>query len=199
MLRLRYIMPKIERTLLYKHDLVAIQEADVDASTTITQLPAPMLDLLRKVGPIELTEMRLRLARGDRCYVAYQYDGQIAHYSWVQLVGRHHAEPAGVWYEIGELEAWIYDCRTEERQRGKHIYPKVLARILTDLKSARIRTAYIYTTRSNTPSQHGIERTGFVLTRQLLSIRVGSKARLISQAAEESADEPYLKEESTLY
>lgn len=177
------LLPKIEQTLLYRHDLRTTREPDLAAGMKIEQLSEATTALLRQVGPTNSREVRERVERGDSCYIVRLANGQTVHYAWVQRSGRHHMEPAGIWQTTADKEAWIYDCRTAEHARGKHIYPSVLAHILVDLKGDGVEVVRIYTTRSNVASQHGIVRAGFLPVTRYTSLRLGSRAVLLSRAS----------------
>jgi hypothetical protein len=185
---LRNLLPWIETTLMYRHDLAEVPGLQPDVRFETQALLAPRLDLLREIGPVDAGELAKRVARGDLCHVARLDGGRPVHFAWVQRTGRHHMEPAGVWFNVEATQAWIYDCYTAEWGRGRGVYTGVLAAILTGLQQSGARAACIYTTQSNTASQRGIDRVGFQLTDRFRSFRAGSRAALIGKIAVQPQD-----------
>jgi RimJ/RimL family protein N-acetyltransferase len=81
-------------------------------------------------------------------------------YGWVAFT----PEPVGdlgFSFRVGPDEAYIYDCATRPRYRGRGYYPALLRYVLADLRGGACRRAWIATAPGNAPSQHGIIRAGF--------------------------------------
>jgi hypothetical protein len=184
------LLPRVERTLLYTHDMLVIPESRLDATMKVERLSTDTEDLLSRIGHVNPREIRQRMLRGDRCYLVRLGDGSPVHHAWVQTSGRHYLQPAGVHHATEHTQAWIYDCRTAEQARGKGIYTAILTRILADLKFAGFRGARIYTTRSNVASRHGIVRAGFTLETLYRSLRIGPWAVLLSRGQVQSLSGP---------
>src|SRR5262249_4078985 len=106
------------------------------------------------------SELERRLSRGDRCYGA-AVDGRFAHFSWVQVSGRHRLFDAGRSVSIAARHSWIYNCHTASWARGRRAYPLTLTRILNDALTDPAATVWIYTSTTNIASQRGIESVGF--------------------------------------
>jgi len=130
------------------------------------------IPLLTAISAPDLKQAELRLERGDRCYLA-RLDGRIAHHSWVQTSGVHPITEAGLEHPVAPHEFWIYHCHTADWARGHKLYPSALARILGEHFGSGFKTAWIYTQDFNAVSQHGIERSQFVRTSIMRSVRAG--------------------------
>jgi hypothetical protein len=143
-----------------------------DRGVSLAVLLASGIGTLAEIGAADLELARERFARGDLCYVA-NLGGVPVHHSWVQRSGIHPIDDAGLETRVRERECWIYNCHTTAAARGRRIYPLVLSRIVEDLRGAGVRTAGIYTTRSNVPSQKGIERAGFHTVFAARAVRLG--------------------------
>jgi RimJ/RimL family protein N-acetyltransferase len=117
----------------------------------------------------KIRQFLARLDHGDQCFLAW-LDEELVHYSWVQTQGIHSIMPAGMKQEISPGEFWIYDCRTAELARGKHVYPFVLVSLLQEFFQKGFRKTHIYTTKDNLASQKGILRAGFQLYKTIKAI-----------------------------
>ena len=163
----------LESTHVYRltrHDPIADVVPAIDVR--YEQLDEAGLDQLATLGPLDRDECEARLARGDGCYAAFAEDG-LAHYSWVQRAGIHPIDAAGLDVEIAPHELWIFNCRTSEAHRGQSLYPAMLQHLVLDHFDLGFETAWIYTSKDNVASQHGIERVGFVQVDTLRALRIG--------------------------
>jgi glycosyltransferase involved in cell wall biosynthesis len=174
------LLPRIETTLQYEHDLSAVPIHPLDPTMTVELLSAETVGSLSEIGPIDFREIRERVARGDRCYLVRHESGRLVHHAWVQRSGRHYIQPAGIRQLTQEGQAWIYDCRTREDMQGRHIYRHVLGIILSDLRRDGARSAQIYTRLANVASQRGIAAADFVPSMLYWSLRAGPWAVLLS-------------------
>ena len=168
----------LERTYLYSRSALAPTPITVssDVELRIAPIRASEAHLLAALGPPDVAEWNLRFKRGDECFGAW-VEGQLAHYSWVQLAGEHPISAAGVEVKVQDAEFWIYNCRTSDAHRGKRIYPRTLQHIALEYFRAGKRAGWIYTTFDNVASQHGIERAGFFKMRTLHALRLGRHYR----------------------
>lgn len=169
-----------DRTLLYRRvvDDGPHPRAAVCNGLEISLLSASELDELTSLGPVDVDEIGHRIDRGDRCYGA-RLAGELVHYSWVQHLGSHAIESAGLDIPIPDRELWIYNCRTSERHRGRGIYPQTLDHIVMDAFAAGANCAWIYAAESNVPSQRGIARAGFTFVATLRAVRFGPYVRAL--------------------
>lgn len=115
---------------------------------------------LCQVGPIEMDDLRERLARGDWGYLA-TLDGRPAGYCWIQFSGVHRVSQAGIDRAIPPGENMVYNGRTAEFARGQRVYPLILVRILEDLFSAGHMSAWGYVNSDNEASMRGLAKLGF--------------------------------------
>jgi hypothetical protein len=172
---LRLLTCRIETTLIYCHDLHAIPQVSDNSSLSIRELTEAEVTVLLDVGHIDIDEARLRLQRGDICVLCFA-ENRLAHYSWIQIRGRHPITSARQSCDVTSRQIWIYNCRTAEWARGRRIYPAVLSFILSKYKQQSAAIAWIYTTKWNEASQRGIERSGFRVQGCLRAIVLGPVA-----------------------
>jgi len=167
-----YARLRISETYLYSHDLAVIPTVPADPACLVRLLGIDELALLLEVHPLDLPGLRSRLERGFACYAAF-LDGRIAGYGWAQPLGKHFLRDVARWREVRPKEFWIYHCRTAPWARGRRAYPFILMRMLEDYRRQGFERAWIYTGKTNVPSQKGIERAGFVLRERLPALEVG--------------------------
>ena len=161
----------IIKILLYNHVLHDIPSITPTIPCEVNLLDESQLPRLHEVWPVPLDEMKVRLKRGDQCYVA-SVDGKLAHYSWAQFSGAHLIQDVGQMAAIEAGHCWIYHCRTAQEFQGRGIYPHVLSKMIAECKARGLLKAWVYTSPENIASQKGILRAGFTLSRRLVSIRL---------------------------
>jgi RimJ/RimL family protein N-acetyltransferase len=83
-------------------------------------------------------------------------DGQTAHRSWLFWSVRLTRQCG-----FDARAPVIGDCHTEERFRGRAIYPKVLRYIARDVAERGAAAVYVLVSPANLPSVRGIEKAGF--------------------------------------
>jgi hypothetical protein len=173
----------VERTYLYKRSVDDAMPVELPAApdVCIERIAPAQIHVLSALGSPDPDDWRQRLDRGDGCYGAW-VGGELAHASWVQTSGGHPVAAAGIdlWIRIGEL--WIYNCRTADAHRGKHLYPRTLQRIAHDYFVAGAIDAWIYASADNAASQRGIIRAGFVKHQTLRALRFGRRYRRLIDA-----------------
>jgi CelD/BcsL family acetyltransferase involved in cellulose biosynthesis len=166
-----------ERTYLYRLE----RERGPRAAAAPQGLRIAVIDdrsiaCIGAVGPVELDACRARLARGDKCYGAW-LGNELVHTSWVQSVGDHPIDSAGITVPIAPREFWIYNCRTADAHRGKGIYAQTLTRIAADHFAGDATRGWIYNAEGNAASQRGIARVGFERYDTLRALRFGRRVR----------------------
>lgn len=163
---------------LYDQDLSEIPLVESRQPCTLTKASAGDMRPFKQIRSMrseKVEQFTRRFERGDRCYLA-ALDGKFVHYSWVQTQGKHPISGVKL-HTIRPGEIWIFDCRTADWARGRHIYPYVLTTILQEFKQAgNYHTAWIYTSDTNIASQKGIQRAGFTLRRKLKAIHLANRA-----------------------
>jgi len=104
-----------------------------------------------------------RLGLGDELYLGYS-NGALVHAAWVARRERVYATEIRRELRVGEKTAYIYDCFTAPKARGRGIYPTVLKHIMRHLFAVDgIDSVAIACPGDNAASRRGIERAGFTL------------------------------------
>lgn len=113
--------------------------------------------------PEAISQHKKRYSDGEVCYIAY-WGGRCVHRSWVRVT------PGMAWalypffkIRLGADSVLVHACATDEKFRGRGIYPAVLSKIIQDFQGKRI---YISASIENNSSRKGIERAGFRLVKQ---------------------------------
>lgn len=165
----------IETTLMYEfragEELPSVPFAE---GVTVRRLTPAGAKVLLDVPGERTAETLSRLQSGDVCYVAF-LDGKLAHHSWVRRSGVQSVSEAGRRYPVAPGEFWIYHCWTASWARGKRIYPSVLVHAIAEHLQEGYTRARIYTSTTNTASQHGITRSGFRYEGKLRAFRFGPR------------------------
>jgi RimJ/RimL family protein N-acetyltransferase len=172
----------IETTHLYLLTAPPLARAVV-AGVQVAPIERHVIASVAALGPCDPEDCDRRLERGDLCYGAW-VDGELAHYSWVQLTGEHPIRSAGIAIAIEPGDRWIYNSRTSERFRGRGVYPAVLQYVATEQLAAGASCVWIYTSESNARSMHAIEKAGFRLWQTLHALRFGRRFRALGDARE---------------
>jgi RimJ/RimL family protein N-acetyltransferase len=159
----------VEHTYLYElRSPHAVAPVDLD----VEELAPERLHHLGEIGPFSGEEAMARVRRGDRCYAVWR-DGELAHYSWVQLTGTHAIDAAALTVPVTPGELWIYNCRTAERYRGRGYYPSTLRTIVDRSFAEGFTRACIYAADTNVASLRGISRAGFKRIATLRALHIG--------------------------
>jgi ribosomal protein S18 acetylase RimI-like enzyme len=107
---------------------------------------------------IEKKQVLQRLAAG-RCFTAWA-DGVIAAYCWVsttqECIGELEHE-----IHLPPGEAYIWDCATLPRFRGKHLYGALLSHIISQLHCEGVQRIWIGASLDNRPSLRAFAHAGF--------------------------------------
>jgi ribosomal protein S18 acetylase RimI-like enzyme len=101
-----------------------------------------------------------RLARGNRCYIA-EDAGTVAAYGWLST-GREQVPEFDRAVRPGRHEAYIWDCLTSPKCRGRGLMPAILRRLCADLARQGLRRAWAVILADNYPSQRAFARAGFI-------------------------------------
>jgi hypothetical protein len=165
------MIPRLQCTLIYAHDLSKIPTIELAEECSVRQIGPDELHFLEHIWKHDPDELRARLKAGGLCYTIFM-GGRPAHYSWVQSSGIHPILDAGTEIAIEDGDLWIYHCRTAAWARGRRLYPFALSQILRDFKHAGFRRGWIYTTAENAASQNGIKAAGFLPVRRLRAFRI---------------------------
>jgi hypothetical protein len=86
---------------------------------------------------------------------------EIAHIAWLLPPSAAAMEVPQI-LQLGEDEAEITCCETPPGWRGKGMYPFAIRQIAAVARSAGIRRLYMKTSETNTASQRGIIKAGFL-------------------------------------
>lgn len=115
--------------------------------------------LTQAMGKRSLMPVQRRFAAGKHCYVA-RVAGEIAAYGWVtfeeEVIGELRLR-----LRMGPGEAYIWDCATLPAYRGQRLYPALLSHVVSELRAARLRLAWIGANTENVASQKGFILAGF--------------------------------------
>jgi len=128
------------------------------------------LKTVRDINTVKLEQFQNRYNHGDICFAAKTGRKHIA-YAWVRLHGFMNVLSTKKSYPIAESCFWIFDCRTNENYRGMGIYPWLLSRILR-FYSSTYKYAYMDTVKSNKASIKGILKSGFLLCKKVILIKI---------------------------
>jgi hypothetical protein len=101
-----------------------------------------------------------RVECGDLLGVITHRD-QVVHRALVQTRGPAQLEGYRRGFSLQTSQAFIHSCETAGDHRGHSLYPHMLGCILSWLKDAHYKEAWISCVRSNAASIRGIEKAGF--------------------------------------
>jgi len=118
------------------------------------------IDALRAAMNLPTTEPIEQRFRGRRRCFSLKVEGQIACYGWVtqgvECVGELERQ-----FNLGDDEAYIWDCATLPAWRGQRLYSALLSQILHQFHAEGIRRLWIGASQQNAPSVQGIANAGF--------------------------------------
>ncbi len=127
-------------------DFTELGPNEVGGLASAMNLPSPK--------PIEQ-----RLQGNRRCFIA-RVNGQIASYGWVtrgvERVGELERQ-----FNLGNDEAYIWDCATVPAWRRQGCYSALLNHIIYRLHDEGVARLWIGASRQNQPSIQGIANAGF--------------------------------------
>jgi len=134
-----------------------------------TAARTPELSVAMGCSPLQVEE---RLQRGTRCFTA-SMDGDLAAYGWVshgsELIGELERQ-----IHLGPREAYIWDCLTLPKHRGRGLYTGLLHVMVATLSQEGFGRIWIGAALSNRPSIRGFEKAGFRPALGVVYLRVGS-------------------------
>lgn len=116
-----------------------------------------------------------RIREASRPYVAL-WDGELAHVSWVFMLGAYSPDMA-----LAPGEAEIRYSHTLPRFRGRGIYRAVIREIARDLEAEGIRRLYAHVVESNTSSLRAFLANGFTVSLRLRTMRVAGVPVVFSE------------------
>lgn len=120
--------------------------------------PEAALSLSQGMGREDTREVLRRFASGKQCYVG-KVDDTIATYGWATFDEEHIGE-LGLSIRMQAGEAYIWDCATLPAYRRLHLYPALLAHMLSELAAQGLQRIWIGTDLDNIPSQKGVALVG---------------------------------------
>ncbi len=136
--------------------------------------------LLQKKGRAQRFAERLEV--GHEWYGFLDDDGSLASYIWLSRHDRigqpvPFAGPFSLSLQAGD--AYVWDCRTDTRYRGRGLYPDALGHVRRTI--ARDCThIWINCETSNDASRRAIAKAGFRATRKCTAIGLGGRMVLLS-------------------
>ena len=155
----------------------------IDAS--FCRVPTDSIPELADAMGSDSSEILKRFESGRRCYAGQVNDSSAHNIGEIQRTERDRFVTYG-WVSfneefVGELnlrirlldgEAYIWDCATLPIFRQKHLYSALLAYMVAELRAQQFRRVWIGADLSNSISQRGIARAGFIHVADLLIARV---------------------------
>lgn len=116
--------------------------------------------LAQAMGLAGSSEIRRRLAAGNRCFVARGDGGVVAGYGWVSR-GEERIGELERTLHMAPGEAYIWDCATLPPYRRRGVYTTLLLAMVEALRGEGARRLWIGAARGNRPSLRGFARAGF--------------------------------------
>lgn len=176
--RIWHLWPKINVEYVYAHDLTHIPERSSKIPVEIFKLSLDNVHRILEVKKMPLKKLKIRLERGDLCYVT-QHNGKLIAYQWVQFSGKHFIQQAGHTISVKSDDFWIYHARVLESYRSNGINSKIKSDLMKEAKKNGAKRALIYTNKNNIPNRKGLERLGFQLKEIIYSLESNKKFRQI--------------------
>ncbi|MDB5075479.1 MAG: hypothetical protein JWO42_1658 [Chloroflexi bacterium] len=162
----------------------------------VPQLPVPGVRFIRfhtrlrrqlaEVMHITEAEIDRRYALGNRAYVALLDDDTIVGYGWVSYDCIRIYE-LGLEIPLPPGHAYIWDCATVDRYRGRGIFPGLLRFMLEDLRQQGITHVWAGVAPGNTASLRSFARAGFRLVAETTITDSQFEARPTAAATQEEA------------
>jgi len=178
----RFLCPRAFEYVLWRADSLPapdLPELAVERVGPGQELSAPERAFLRRhIGWTTLWRLMRWPKAGKGWLFLGRWDGQYCHYSFV-TVARRYRKVFPVME--GERALLIGPCLTDERFRGRSIFPGVLRHIVSTLAGEVAGPFYIHATADNHASLRAIEKAGFSRvgtwagTRWMLNARVRSE------------------------
>ena len=136
-----------------------------------------------------------RLEQGHHCYTIVQH-GRLVHFGWLT-----EHQNRGMLEEVHQLFTYppesvaLYDFFTDPEFRGKGLYRRTMAQMLSDAAQSGHKRAFIFVVADNHPSRRAIEKAGFTYELSLYERSAFGRSRKwrsdgpVEQPAAESADQ----------
>lgn len=102
-----------------------------------------------------------RVARGDRAWIAVESD-RLLGYCWFTC-GTYHDEASGLDFPAHPDAVWLYDAMVDRDQRGRGVYPRLLAGAARQLAREGTRGIWIIVEALNRNSIRAHEAGGAVI------------------------------------
>lgn len=125
--------------------------------------------------------VRSRLREGNRAVLALTEDGQIAGYGWIRY-GAIQIDDLPFRLALPDDHAYIWDCLTVPRLRGRGIFPALLCFMLQTLQREGMRHAWAGVAPGNDPSLRAFARAGFRVVAHLGVVRERVRIRPLAAA-----------------
>lgn len=171
--RLRFL-----REVFYGHSLEVIPKIEPKIQVAIKILNYSNIPEINQVKRFSDERLKMRLDRGDICFVA-EKSGQVLSYHWLQIEGKHYVQPTGKRVEIKAGEAVIFDVHVHKDYRGNRLNGHVYSKILQYCKNNTFKHVWIYTDKKNVANRKGLEKGGFKLYKQTLSLFFNNRYHLL--------------------
>lgn len=167
------LIPKLSVSSYYEHPLTDVPDVTPRVACRARRLTVDDLPLFAQVRTMSLDkteQFRRRLLDGDECFGVF-VDNRLVHYNWVQCKGIHSLQEEGIRARCPDKAFWLYDARTADAMRGRHVYPFLQTYIMRHMRDRGFEQCLVYTGRGNTASRKGMARSGFRFARNLYSVR----------------------------
>lgn len=172
--RIWHVWPKLNVEYVYAHDLINIPERKTKIPVEIFKLSLENVHRILEVKKMPLGKLKVRLKRGDLCYVT-QHKNKLVAYQWGQFSGKHFIQQAGHTVNVEPGDFWIYHARVLESYRSNGINSKIKSDLMLEAKKNGAKQALIYTNKNNIPNRKGLERLGFQLKEIIYSLESNKK------------------------
>lgn len=134
------------------------------------------LDALAGFGHAKSTLVD-RFARGDRAWLEAEVD-RLVGYCWFTR-GDYHDEATGLAFPAHPDEVWLYDAMIHREQRGRRIYPCLLAGAARQLEREGTRGIWIIVEALNRNSIRAHEAGGAVVVQSIRMVTFFGRQRVV--------------------
>jgi ribosomal protein S18 acetylase RimI-like enzyme len=147
---------------------------------------APGAALLAAAMDVPEAAVASRLARGCRALVLWQGD-EVASYCWVST-GREHVGELARDLVLADGDAYVWDCATVPRFRGRGLYTALLRSVLAALAAEGRRRAWIGASTTNEASNRTFAAVGFRPAAAVVALRLAGHGLLVRLRPAPGAD-----------
>ncbi|MFO0687467.1 MAG: GNAT family N-acetyltransferase [Myxococcota bacterium] len=124
----------------------------------------------------EIATLVERFARGDRAWIMVEGD-RLVGYCWFTQ-GDYHDEATGLAFPSHPGEVWLYDAMVHRDQRGRGIYPRLLAGAARQLGREGVRGIRIIVEALNRNSIRAHEAGGAVVREAIRAVTLFGRQRV---------------------